>query len=65
MFRPDNRPADVVWKFFDQAFETTEYPSVGWAIGSDWGMGLPYGATPADYKAAAEKRMVALYGPRP
>lgn len=65
MFRPDNRPADVVWKFFDQAFESSEFPSLGWAIGSDWGVGLPYGMSASDYRAAAEKRMVKIYGPRP
>lgn len=65
MRRPDNRDPDIVWKFFDLEFEKHDFPSVSWAIGSDWGVGSPYGITPQQYREAATKRMIELYGDRP
>lgn len=63
--RPDNRPAEQVWKFFDLEFaKGYGFPNVSWALGSDWGMGAS-AHTEETYKAAAEARMVAIYGPRP
>jgi hypothetical protein len=63
-YRPDNREPAVVWENFNKAFETQEYPSVNWAIGSDWGMGTSY-STPEGYRRAATERMERLYGPDP
>lgn len=58
--RPDDRPTDVVRHWFDEAFATQDYPDVGWALGSDWGMGSrPLSAE--EYKAAAYKRFAAIY----
>jgi len=65
MRKPDNRDPAIVWKYFDLEFEKADFPSVSWAIGSDWGAGTPYGLTAAQYREAAEKRMIAIYGPRP
>lgn len=65
-YRPDKREPAVVWENFNKAFETQEYPSVNWAIGSDWGMGTSSSIdTPEGYRRAATERMERLYGPDP
>lgn len=66
-YRPDKREPAVVWENFNKAFETQEYPSVNWAIGSDWGMGTTASAafSPEGYRRAATERMERLYGPDP
>jgi hypothetical protein len=62
--RPDNRPAEVVWYHFEQAFQERDFPDVSWALGSDWGFGSPI-LTAEQYRARAYERMAALYGPKP
>jgi hypothetical protein len=62
--RPDNRPAETVWFWFEQEFAKGAFPNVSWALGSDWAMGSRP-PTADQYKALAYKRMVAIYGPNP
>lgn len=60
--RPDNRPSEVVWNWFEKEWNKgIDYPSVSWALGSDWGVGRRY-STPAEYKEVAYKLMVEIYG---
>lgn len=62
--RPDPRPPEEVWKWFDAAFEGRDFPNVSSMLGSDWGWGSPV-LTAEQYKQRATERMVAIYGPRP
>jgi hypothetical protein len=63
-YTPDRRPAPVVWQAFDDAFSKgPDFPSVSFALGSDWGSGPAL--TAAQYRQRAEERMTSLYGPRP
>tara|TARA_R110000782_G_scaffold264106_1_gene357162 strand:- start:564 stop:761 length:198 start_codon:yes stop_codon:yes gene_type:complete len=65
MNRPiDTRPATEVWKYFDQAFDETDFPSVSWALGSDWGVGTPSPRDNAHYREMAEEKMTNMYGSR-
>lgn len=62
-FRPDNRPPEIIWRYFEEEFAKGNFPNVSWALGSDWGMGSrPLSA--AEYKDRAYARMTAIYGPR-
>jgi hypothetical protein len=64
--RPDNRPDAVVWYWFEKEFSKgAEFPSVSWALGSDWGVGTRPNITAAEYKQMATARMEVIYGPRP
>ena len=65
MYRPDNREPSTVWFYFNEAFEQDDFPTVGWALGSDWGYGSPAPRDSAHYREMAEARMTALYGPHP
>lgn len=62
LHRPDRRPADVVWFWFDKAFQGSAFPQLG-MLGSDWGMGSPI-LSAEEYRGAAEARMTAIYGMR-
>jgi hypothetical protein len=63
--RPDNRPPEVVWYWFEKEFEKgLDFPSVSWAIGADWGVGVRV-LTPEEYKRVAYEHMIAIYGPKP
>jgi hypothetical protein len=62
--RPDNRPPETVWHWFEREFTKGDFPNVSWAIGSDWAMGArPLSAD--QYKARAYARMAELYGAKP
>lgn len=61
--RPDNRPSEVVWKYFELEFVNGGYPSVSWALGSDWGVDTRL-LTAEEYKAMAYAHMELLYGPK-
>jgi hypothetical protein len=64
LHRPDHRPADVVWYWFEQEFSKgQQFPSVSWALGSDWGVGKRF-LTPNEYKADAYALMERIYGPK-
>lgn len=63
-FRPDNRQPAVVWYYFEADMARPGYPSVSWALGSDWGVGMR-SMTEAEYREIARKRMTAIYGPKP
>lgn len=66
LHRPDSRPSDIVWKWFEIEFtKGVAYPSVSWALGSDWGVGTRPNMTPTEYKQFAYDRMTAIYGPKP
>jgi hypothetical protein len=64
-YRVDKRPPAEVWKWFDKAFEGSDFPSTGGFLGDDWAMRLPRNTTSEQYRREAEVRMVAMYGPRP
>lgn len=63
-YRPDDRDPAIVWHWFEKAFEDSEFPNVGWALGSDWGMGSRV-LSAEQYKAKACGLMTELYGPKP
>lgn len=64
--RPDSRPNAIVWYWFEKEFTKGQaFPSVSWALGSDWGVSTRPNMTAAEYKTMAIARMEAIYGPRP
>lgn len=66
MCRPDPRPSAVVWHWFEREFEKgQDFPSVSWALGSDWGSHQSFAKTAAQYKAEAYALMERIYGPKP
>lgn len=63
--RPDPRAPETVWRYFEEEFtKGLDFPSVSWAIGSDWGVGSRI-LTADEYKRAAYAQMTSIYGPKP